>query len=73
MSAEERVAFARRLRHLMSARGLTPKALCWAMGLTPDKTDRIRRWMNAASAPSYASLRALHSALGCTWEELMGE
>jgi hypothetical protein len=29
--------------------------------------------MNAASAPSYASLLGLHSALGCTWEELMGE
>jgi len=66
-------AFSRRLRRLMSARGLTPKGVAIAMGGTEMDAANVRAWMCGRCSPSMASLHALKAALRCTWEELLGD
>jgi len=58
---------------MMSRRGLTAKSLLWMMGETPEKTQKVYSWLSGGSVPSFEALVALHAALKCTWEELMGE
>ena len=74
MSKEEiNKQFSRRLRRLMDRRGLSVKALCWAMGETSDKIKKYYGWLRGERTPSFDSLLKLHRVLGCTWEDLMGE
>lgn len=68
-----RRAFARRLRALMASRGLSVKALLWAMDETPDKSQKVYSWLSGERVPSYEGLLRLHRALRCSWGELMGE
>lgn len=65
-------AFSRRLRRLMSARGLTPKGVAIAMGGTDADSANVRNWMCGRCMPTLGLLYPLRDALGCTWEELLG-
>lgn len=64
-------AFSRRLRRLMSARGLTPKGVAVAMGGTAADAENVRNWMSGRRMPTMGLLYPLRDALGCTWEELL--
>ena len=72
-SDEVRRAFARRLRVLMKARGLSVKSLLWMMGEGEDKAQKVYSWMNGERLPSFEGLLALQAALRCDWKELMGK
>lgn len=73
MSLESRVAFGKRLRGLMDARGLNAKSICWVMGIDQSKASMVRTWLNGERTPSYDNLLLLRRALKCEWEELFGE
>lgn len=64
-------AFSRRLRRLMSARGMTPKGVAIAMGGTEMDAANVRNWMCGRRMPTLWLLYPLRDALGCTWEELL--
>lgn len=70
---EPRGTFAARFRRLLAERGLRQADLAELMGRERWDTKAICAWYHGATEPSYASLHELHDALGCTWEELMGE
>lgn len=73
MSDDIRVGFSRRLRALMSARGLNAKSLLWMMGETSEKSQKVYSWLSGERTPSFENLILLHRALRCSWDELMGE
>lgn len=73
MSDDIRAGFSRRLRALMSARGLNAKSLLWMMGETSEKSQKVYSWLSGERTPSFENLILLHRALRCSWDELMGE
>lgn len=72
MRVDHRREFSARLRRLMAERGLNPKSLLWMMG-EYGKEAKVKAWRDGLFLPSCESLYALKRALGCTWEELLGE
>ena len=65
----ERVEFGERLRALIDARGWSQNDLARSAGI---EKSTISRFVNGWREPTYQVLCQIHSALGCTWEELMG-
>lgn len=73
MPIDHRIDFSRRLRRLMEQRGLSVKALLWAMNDVNNNTSKVNAWLIGERLPACESLYALKSALRCTWEELLGD
>lgn len=66
----ELVAFGDRLWNLIDERGWSQAELSERSGLTH---GAISTYINARRRPGFDALWRMHDALGCTWEELMGE
>lgn len=62
--------FAKRLVRLMEERHMTQVELGRRIE-SPSTNKVVGHWVHARSEPTYASLKRLKAALGCTWEELM--
>lgn len=75
--AAMRAGFSRRLRLMMSRRGLSVKTLTLMMGMDTSRMATVYGWLNGASLPNYESIvrlyRALNKVMPCDWGELYGE
>lgn len=65
-----RDSFGSRLRRLLRERGMSQSDLARA---TDTSVASVSRWCTHERTPRYAQLVAVREALGCTWDELMGE
>ena len=70
MNDEPVGTFARRLCGLMERYGLRQADVAHGIEST---SELVRKWRMGIAEPSYRMLRRLHAAIGCSWEELMGE
>lgn len=62
--------FSERLKGLIVESGMNQKEFADKSGLTP---AAISRYVNGSRIPGMDTLLQLKSALGCEWEQLMGE
>lgn len=65
-----RSEFAKRLMSLAFERGMTMAELSRASGVHKNTLDG---YVNQAHDPTLPKLHAIRDALGCAWEELLGE
>ena len=70
MNDEPVGTFAKRLCALMKRYGMRQADVARGIEST---SELVRKWRMGISEPSYRMLKRLHTAVGCTWEELMGE
>jgi transcriptional regulator with XRE-family HTH domain len=68
--ADPHAPFARRLKRLVAESGMSQERVAERAGLCQQSVSGLVRGRNE---PYYSTLLKLHRALGCTWEELMGE
>jgi predicted transcriptional regulator len=62
--------FARNLNRLIAERGMTPAQFRERSGING---TTVYEYLNGTHVPSYAMLRRIRAAIGCTWDELLGE
>ena len=70
MTDEPVGTFGKRLDVLMREYGLYQAELARR---AETMNEAIRKWRKGIVEPTYLSLKRLHAAIGCSWEELMGE
>ena len=63
------VALARNMRRLMADRGWSAKRMTYETELSRSTVDYL---LNGQRGATLAVLRRIRSALGCTWDELLG-
>lgn len=62
--------FARSLRKAMAERGVSAKALAMDTGISRSTIDYL---LAGRRSPTRSTAARIRDALGCTWDELMGE
>ena len=62
--------FARNLRRAMAERGVSAKALAMDTGISRSTIDYL---LSGRRSPTHSTARRIRDALGCTWDELLGD
>ena len=62
--------FGTRLLALLSSRGMSQIDLCRRAGIA---RSTVGNYATGKAQPTLTTLRLMREALGCTWEELLGE
>lgn len=62
--------FARNLKRVMAERGISQVKLSYATSING---RQIWVWCSGQNLPSLRNLAKMRMALGCTWDELLGE
>ena len=62
--------FARNLRKLMAERDMSAKQFSRASGINHAS---VYDYLNGRHEPNCPMLRRIRAALGCTWDELLGD
>ena len=60
----------RNLRRMISERGMTATTVAYKSGLCP---ATVYNYLRGARTPTVDALRKMRAALGCTWDELLGD